>query len=155
MLTVNPGHSDRAAFMSLRVWLEGSLSSMRSVPTVKLDNDGHIRTLKTAHEIEADTSSELATRAAFCRRALAYGQAKLVSFAVMESWHDWIFEQHARDVPDGYAAANMTQLLTADRELFLCAAMKTRSGINPTQLDRDQSWPSRARNNPQVVMWLT
>ena len=97
------------------------LLKTKSDPTVKLDKDGQIKILKAAQEIEADTSSELATRAAFCRRALAYDQAKLVTFAVMESWHDWIFEQHARDVPDGYATVNMTQLLTADRALPSCS----------------------------------
>eukprot|EP00435_Cladocopium_sp_Y103_P044856 s1113_g12.t1 len=50
------------------------------------DSGGRIRMGKKAEELKSDTTVDLNLRDAWARRNLAYGQARLASFVVLEKW---------------------------------------------------------------------
>jgi hypothetical protein len=77
----------------------------------------------------ADLSTDFKIRSAFQRRALAFDQAGLVSFEIMERWHTALYIHLMRKAPQGYANITMNQVLLADMELFKRLTELTRSGI--------------------------
>ena len=87
---------------------------------------------KSAGDIVADTSTELRTRAALCRRALAYDQSNLMSFEIMEKWQNYMLAQMMRVAPEKLKAVSMALILQADKHLFMALAGLTRSGIAPS-----------------------
>ena len=117
---------------------------------------GGVKRLSTDPPLLADVSTELRTRAALCRRALAYDQSELISFAISEKWHDKLYQQLLRAPIPGYAAISMAQALQADKTFFVTLATATRDGISPLQ---DGSRPlevhfAEAMADPQVATLL-
>ena len=117
---------------------------------------GGVKRLSSDPPLLADVSTELRTRAALCRRALAYDQSELISFAISEKWHDKLYQQLLRAPIPGYAAISMTQALQADKTFFITLATATRDGISPLQ---DGTRPlevhfAEAMADPQVATLL-
>jgi hypothetical protein len=98
---------------------------------ITFDAQGSIRLNKRDLETKTDVSSDLKIQAAFLRRALAYDQAGLISFSVLNNWATRCFDIMARDPPAGYRRVTMEQILTADKELFVLTADATRADLVP------------------------
>ena len=106
------------------------IHGLRKEPSVKVDaSNGTIKLASKAQELEADTASEYKLRQALTRRSLAFDQAGIVTFTEMEKWHDHLMEAMFREPPEGYAHVTRTQMLNADREIFLRMSEDCRRGL--------------------------
>ena len=99
--------------------------------TLKLDTHGNLKIQKLSHIPDADVSSDLKAQQAFTRRALAYDQAGLFSFEVLESWTAQLFRAMSSPPPPGYSPVTLAQVYQADRTLFTKLAEVTRRSIQP------------------------
>ena len=102
-------------------------------PSLKLERDqqGNLKAKELHSEDKADVASDYKLRQAFTRRALAFDQANLMDFALSESWSAHLFKLIHKDVPAGYQKVTITQILKADRELFIKMADECRATIVP------------------------
>ena len=99
--------------------------------TLKLDTSGHLKVSKKSHIPDADVSSDLKAQQAFTRRALAYDQAGLFTFEVLESWTAQLFRAMSATPPPGYSPVTLAQVYQADKALFVKMAEVTRRSIQP------------------------
>ena len=113
------------------------ISADRPAQQVTLDAQGGLMVSKRQLELECDVSGELRLREAFTRRALAFDQLSVLSFAVHEEWHTYMFDAVTRDPPPGHKFTSVAQALNADRELWQLIAQESRgelrivSGVEP------------------------
>ena len=77
----------------------------------------------------AKLGSDFLVRQAFLRRALAFDQAQIISFRTHESWINSLFEAMQREPPPGYAKTSLSQILAADKEIFILMGERCRAGI--------------------------
>ena len=68
---------------------------------------------------DADSSTAFSLLQCFRRRGLAYEFAQLLSFRVHEKYVDTLFRHLSAEPPPNYAHTSVSQLLRADREVFL------------------------------------
>jgi hypothetical protein len=103
-------------------------------PALKLERDqqGNLKAKELHAEDKADVASDYKLRQAFTRRALAFDQANLIDFALSETWSAHLFKLIHKDVPAGYQKVTITQILKADRELFIKMADECRATIVPS-----------------------
>ena len=103
-------------------------------PSLKLERDsqGNIKAKEDHPNEQADVASDYKLRQAFTRRSLAYDQANLIGFSIQEAWIAHLFKLMHKDVPAGYSKVSMTQILSADREIFIRMADACRATIIPT-----------------------
>lgn len=80
----------------------------------------------------ASLGSDFLVRQAFLRRALAFDQAQIISFKTHETWANSLFESMQRDPPPGYARTSLSQILAADKEIFVLMGEQCRAGIAQT-----------------------
>ena len=81
-------------------------------------------------EIRADLGTDLKIRFALQRRALAFDQAALISWAIHDEWIAVLFHRMTESAPEGHYAVTMDQCLRADRKLFLKMSEACRANIN-------------------------
>jgi hypothetical protein len=103
--------------------------NQKKEPAISFDSSGMIKLSKRDLETKADVSSELKVQQALLRRALAFDQANLISFGVLNSWTTRMFEVLSFDPPAGYRRVSMEQLMNADKELFLRSSEVLRSDL--------------------------
>jgi len=87
-------------------------------------------TLKVAHvpvATTADVGSELKLQWALQRQGIAMDQCRLLDWAYHEEWVQWLLQTLTKDVPPGFAAVKLDQLLRADKELWTILAHSNRS----------------------------
>ena len=108
------------------------LTGVKKDSALKADNRGDIKVVTTTLDATADLASDFMIRSAFQRRSLAFDQAGLISYSIMESWHSELFKVMMRLPPPGYSMVSIGQVINADRELFRRMAELTRHGIRPT-----------------------
>ena len=135
---------------------EQELGGTKKIVALKADNQGLLRLTQVHDSASADVATDLKVRYALQRRALAYDQAGLLGFEIMDQWHDNMFRHLMRPPPEGYAAVTMSQMLRADAELFQRLSEATRSGI---QLKPDGTRPletamADAVRDPSVTFLL-
>lgn len=120
------------------------------------DLNGFIKERQHDASLAADVSTEMRTRYALTRRALAYDQVGLCDFHVLDGWSDFLWEQMMRPPPVGYTQISLDQVLQADRAIFLVLAELTREGITirPTGVKPIEAAFPTARLDPQVAMLL-
>ena len=101
--------------------------------SLKLERDpnGNVRAKEQLFSESTDVASDYKLRQAFTRRSLAYDQANLIDFAAQEAWASHLFKLLHKDVPHGYHRVTITQILKADRELFVLMADECRASIIP------------------------
>lgn len=120
------------------------------------DLNGFVKERQHEVLISADVSTEMRTRYALTRRALAYDQVGLCDFHILDAWHDFLWEQMMRPPPANYNAISMEQVLQADRAIFLVLSEMTRDGItirtNGTK-PIETAFPA-AKLDPQVAILL-
>ena len=133
------------------------IASDRPEPQITLDGRGMIKVTKAALALDCDVRGGLRLREAFLRRSLAFDQARLMSFIVQEAWHDSLFRAIAREPPAGHLYVNISQLLSADRELWALLAQHSRGSLSPAPgaappLD---ALMAKYQHDPQVQICIT
>eukprot|EP00435_Cladocopium_sp_Y103_P011958 s3736_g3.t1 len=82
------------------------------------DASGGIRMGKRAEELRCDTNGDLNLRNAWTRRNLAYDQAGLASFVVLEKWTTKLMLAKLKEPPSGYRYVTTQQICECDREMW-------------------------------------
>ena len=107
------------------------MTGLKRDAQLSLDADGQIKLKPSVSLAVADTSTELRLKNAMTRRAIAYDQAGLVNFEVLNKWTERLFAAQMRLPPPGYRAVSINQMLEADRALWRRLADTCRTGIVP------------------------
>ena len=94
-----------------------------------LDGSGKVKVDSASKEVVADTSTEVLVMQALQRRALAMEQANIVSYTLLDLWHQRLMKARLTDPPPGYSRPSFDQLRLADQKLFSELQDETRSGI--------------------------
>ena len=79
----------------------------------------------------ADVGSELKLQWAMQRRGIAMDQCRLLDWAYHEEWVQWLLQTLTKDVPAGFAAVKLDQLLRADKELGTILAQQQSKSLKP------------------------
>ena len=103
--------------------------------SLSFDSKGSIKVSSASAEKDCDTSSAHLLRVALQRRALAYDVAGIISYDVMERWHQSLFDRLHYEPPPHYAAPGLAQLIAADKALWLLVSEDTRAKIS--EMDPD------------------
>ena len=78
-------------------------------------------------------SDSYALRQALRRRALAYDQTGLATFATLELWTERLYAALDQEPPPNYHYVSKLQIITADKEMWIRIIEKCRAGILPQQ----------------------
>jgi hypothetical protein len=81
--------------------------------------------------LKDDVSSNIMIRDALQRRSIAFDQATIATYTVMERWHECLFRHRKREVLPGYDQVTLQQLEAADEALFQEVSRACRDGIVP------------------------
>ncbi|CAE8705777.1 unnamed protein product [Polarella glacialis] len=100
--------------------------------SLKIQGNGTLRVDRGEPALLSNINTDLHMKYALQRRALAFDQARIVTFSVMEAWSETLLRAYMSDPPAGYARVAVEQLFRADRELFRFMQEKTRDGIRMT-----------------------
>lgn len=109
---------------------EAELLSVKTDKKLQLNQNSVLMLKESSKVPDADTNSAFALLQCFKRRGLAYEFAQLISYTEHERYTDALFRHLSEEPPPGYAATTMTQLLRADRQVFLYLA-RTVADIRP------------------------
>lgn len=90
---------------------------------------GSLAVQEKPNELKADLTSDLKVRFALQRRALAFDQAALITFALHDDWISVLFHRMSESPPSGYLHVSMEQVLRADKKLFVKMAEDCRSNV--------------------------
>eukprot|EP00974_Lingulodinium_polyedra_P076821 7436221-Lingulodinium_polyedra.AAC.1 len=108
---------------------EQELQGQKEDATYRVDATGVLKLRKEPEAPVARLDSDLRVRQALQRRALAFDQARLCSYATLERWTSCMLRAYMRDQPPGYARVSLEQLIKADQEFFRVAQQSVRDGI--------------------------
>ena len=95
------------------------------------DASGGIKMSKKAEELRCDTNGDLNLRNAWTRRNLAYDQAGLASFVVLEKWTTKLMLAKLKEPPMGYRYVTTQQICECDKEMWLQLAQHSRGKLQP------------------------
>ena len=84
-----------------------------------------------SNNVEADLSTDLKIKLAWTRRSLAYDQARLITFAVLDKWTNKLFARMYEDPPQNFRRVSMQQCLSADQKLWVKLSEACRASILP------------------------
>ncbi|CAE8640523.1 unnamed protein product [Polarella glacialis] len=101
---------------------EQELKGIKLDESLKILGNGTLRVDRGEPALLSNINTDLHMKYALQRRALAFDQARIVTFSVTE----------ACDPPAGYARVSVEQLFRADRELFRFMQETARDGIRMT-----------------------
>ena len=79
----------------------------------------------------ADVGSELKLQWAMQRRGIAMDQCTLLDWSHHEEWVQWLLQESTKEVPAGFAAVKLDQLLRADKELWTILAQQQSKSLKP------------------------
>ena len=82
----------------------------------------------------SDISSDLRVKHAWTRRSLAYDQAQLISFLVLEQWVDLLIGRMYEEPPEHYQSVTLEQCISADKKLWLRMGESCRASIIPVSV---------------------
>ncbi len=102
---------------------------MKEDAVYRTDATGVLRIRKEPNAPLALLDSDYRLRLAFQRRALAFDQAGVIGYDVLERWTHTMLRAMLRVPPEGYQRVSIEQLIRADREVFRLAQERSRSGI--------------------------
>ena len=94
------------------------LLQKRPLKQLALDQDS-LTVKEKPLDMTCSTRTELELVQAFRRRALAFDLVGLASYEVMNSYHAEVLGHMQEDPPPGYSQVSVTQVLRADRAVFL------------------------------------
>lgn len=112
------------------------LSGLKKDTQLTFDGSGTLKLQKSSHVEPCSTGSEIRVRYALTRRSLAFEQANLVRFSLMEAWAEKMIQSRLEEPSSGFSRTTMKQLEQADRKLFVVLGEHTREGIKATAAGR-------------------
>ncbi|CAE7311611.1 gpt [Symbiodinium sp. CCMP2592] len=132
------------------------LTHSRSDNAILFDAQGNMRLTKKMQESQCTLTGELQARQALQRRALAYDLARLCDYAVMETYHEELFQLLTRPPPPNALYVSMGQIREADKHLFIRIAEQTRGSLTarPDGAKPMQQQLELLKNHPQVQFFL-
>lgn len=107
------------------------ICGLKKIEVFQRSPDGTLKMASKEAAPAADASTEYSLRNCLTRRALAYDQAAIITFDVLEKWHAKMFRARSRPVMPGYSEVTFSQLQAADLMFFEKLAELTRDGILP------------------------
>ena len=121
------------------------------------DSVGNIRMGKKAEELKCDTNGDLNLRNAWTRRNLAYDQAGLASFVVLEKWTTKLMLAKLKEPPSGYRYITTQQICECDKEMWLQLSQLSRGKLQPTAPDVRplDGLIEQITTSPEVLCFLT
>ena len=117
--------------LSLCTTRDQEITGHKRDAALSIDSDGQLKLKPSQSMAIADTSTELRLKNAMVRRAIAYDQAGLVDFEVLNKWTEKLFAILMRVPPPGYRTVTLNQMIEADRVLWKRLADVCRTGIAP------------------------
>ena len=129
----------------------------KSEVALTFDSSGSIRMGKKQEEMFCDTNGELNLRNAWTRRNLAFDQAGLASFVVLEKWTTKLMLAKLREPPAGYRFVSTQQICDADKEFWLQLSQLSRGRLNPgTGPDKPlDDFIEKLSASPEVLCYMT
>lgn len=107
------------------------LQQCRKAVAFKTDAAGNLKVVPETTDGRAVLTTDLRAKQALQRRALAYDQARVISFLVHCRWVERLFDELMRTPPPGFQTVGIDQLMRADQKLFEIMCDRTRDGIQP------------------------
>ena len=98
---------------------------------IEADKSGYLKSVHSAAPLPADLNDNLKVKEAFNRRGLAFDQAGLISYDRHQAWVESLFHKLSEQPPPNYRFVSMSQIILADKKLFVRMAEDTRGGIAP------------------------
>ena len=95
----------------------------------KADANGVIKQSDVEASLRCDVGTELEVLNALKRRGMAFELARLMTFEKHEALISLLFGELQREPLEGFKRPSMSQLASADREIHLKLAERTRSGL--------------------------
>lgn len=142
-------------------WLEPSTCISRSMEVQGTSKSRELTLEKGALILKQDekatcsTDSEIKLHYAFTRRALAFAFARVMTYQQHCAWETFLFESLHREVPPGYAKANLSQVVSCDK-----AAWARLATLNvPVRGDANGRFPLgeallQLRLDPAIALYL-
>ena len=96
---------------------------------VKTDSTGKLHSVNREEELHADMTTEYRIKLAMTRRALAFDNVGICSFAVLEEYHDFLYALVMRELIPTHYPITVNQILQADRQLWAVMIELTQEGI--------------------------
>lgn len=128
----------------------------KAEPVLSFNSDGNLKLSRKSAELQCDVAGETKLRSALTRRSLAFDQVGILSFTVMELWHNTMFRALQKQPPAGYKFVSIQQVLAADKELFTIVSQSSRGELRivaggPAPLD---TFFERHMNSSEVVCYM-
>ena len=95
----------------------------------KADANGVIKQSDVEASLRCDVGTELEVLNALKRRGMAFELARLMTFEKHEALISLLFGELQREPLEGFKRPSMSQLASADREIHVKLAERTRSGL--------------------------
>ncbi|CAE7029855.1 unnamed protein product [Symbiodinium sp. CCMP2592] len=108
------------------------VNSLKEVPSLKMlqpDRSGVLRAAPTQDSLKAAVSTELEVFQALRRRDIAYELGGYMSFAAHEQLVCFLIRELQKDTLPGCGRVTLNQVQSADREVHIQLARKTRAGF--------------------------
>ena len=96
---------------------------------VKTDPSGKLQAVSRDEQQHADMTTEYRIKLSLTRRALAFDNIGLCSFAVLEDYHDYLYALVMREPISTHYPISVQQILVADKHLWSVMIELTRDGI--------------------------
>ena len=95
------------------------LTGTKKDQSLTFDATGNLKMNKQVKVDPCSTATEIQIRYCLVRRSLAFDQANLIKFGLMETWTEKLLRYRLEEPPAGYSRTSIKQLEQADRKLFL------------------------------------
>ena len=94
------------------------------------DASGGIKMGKRAEELKCDTNGDINLRNAWTRRNLAFDQAGLASFVVLEKWTTKLMLAKLKEPPSGFRYVSTQQICECDKEMWMQLSQHSRGHLS-------------------------
>eukprot|EP00435_Cladocopium_sp_Y103_P001276 s2534_g1.t1 len=121
------------------------------------DASGGIKMGKRAEELRCDTNGDINLRNAWTRRTLAFDQAGLASFVVLEKWTTKLMLSKLKDPPAGFRYISTQQICECDKEMWLQLSQQSRGQLRTIDADVYPLDPfiEQLTTSPEILGFLT
>ena len=119
---------------------------------------GALKTQASQELPAVDVGTGLKLMYAFQRRGLAFDLVNLLSWKIHVQWTDKLYAALMSDSIPGFQSISLTQILRADRELFVILAAESNGRLKPDPPDTEPPLDEQVKalmNDPRINVHLT